>query len=50
MKRWPRSAWAQKLMAKAKFAIMTDFARFRVMVARKKRAKAVKEVRKITKK
>eukprot|EP00429_Kryptoperidinium_foliaceum_P084691 CAMPEP_0176215668 /NCGR_PEP_ID=MMETSP0121_2-20121125/16798_1 /TAXON_ID=160619 /ORGANISM="Kryptoperidinium foliaceum, Strain CCMP 1326" /LENGTH=133 /DNA_ID=CAMNT_0017554779 /DNA_START=91 /DNA_END=492 /DNA_ORIENTATION=- len=50
MKKWSETAWAKKLAAKVRRASMTDFERFKVMVARKKRAKEVKAVLKKTKK
>mmetsp|Transcript_2818 Transcript_2818/g.6416 ORF Transcript_2818/g.6416 Transcript_2818/m.6416 type:complete len:134 (+) Transcript_2818:91-492(+) len=50
LKKWSETAWAKKLAAKVRRASMTDFERFKVMVARKKRAKEVKAVLKKTKK
>merc|ERR1711972_915549 len=50
MKKWSSTAWAKKLAAKEVRAKMTDFERFKLMVARKKRAAEVKGVIKKTKK
>ncbi|CAE8597887.1 unnamed protein product [Polarella glacialis] len=49
MKKWSDSAWAKKLKAKATRENMTDFERFKLMVARKKRSQAVKKVLKTKK-
>merc|ERR1719401_1044596 len=46
MKRWSETAWAKKVAAKEARATMTDFDRFKVMVARKKRSKEVRGVMK----
>eukprot|EP00441_Pelagodinium_beii_P047269 CAMPEP_0197619972 /NCGR_PEP_ID=MMETSP1338-20131121/899_1 /TAXON_ID=43686 ORGANISM="Pelagodinium beii, Strain RCC1491" /NCGR_SAMPLE_ID=MMETSP1338 /ASSEMBLY_ACC=CAM_ASM_000754 /LENGTH=133 /DNA_ID=CAMNT_0043189031 /DNA_START=66 /DNA_END=467 /DNA_ORIENTATION=- len=43
MKKWSESAWAKKLNAKEARASLTDFDRFKLMVAKKKRATAVKK-------
>merc|ERR1719378_497300 len=43
MKKWSETAWAKKLAAKSARADMTDFERFKLMVARKKRSAAVKK-------
>merc|ERR1719387_3504900 len=43
MKKWSETAWAKKLAAKKVRAEMTDFDRFKLMVAKKKRAAAVKK-------
>eukprot|EP00930_Biecheleria_cincta_P065728 TRINITY_DN515_c0_g3_i1.p3 TRINITY_DN515_c0_g3~~TRINITY_DN515_c0_g3_i1.p3 ORF type:complete len:136 (+),score=27.67 TRINITY_DN515_c0_g3_i1:65-472(+) len=43
MKKWSESAWGKKLQARDARKNMTDFDRFRVMVAKKKRAAAVKK-------
>merc|ERR1719168_570635 len=50
MSKWSATAWAKKLAAKETRAKMTDFERFKLMVARKKRAAEVKSVIKKTKK
>merc|ERR1719281_1206484 len=42
MKKWSESAWGKKLASRKARSEMTDFDRFKVMVAKKKRAKAVK--------
>ena len=41
IKSFEASGWGKRLAAKAKKAALTDFERFRVMVAKKKRAKLV---------
>ena len=38
MEKWNKSAWGQKLAIKAKKATLTDFERFRLMLAKKKKA------------
>jgi large subunit ribosomal protein L14e len=38
---WAKSAWAKKIDNKAKRASLSDFGRFKVMVAKKQRSKAV---------
>merc|ERR1719161_2635714 len=38
MKKWQETAWAKKLQAKKSRAEMNDFERFKLMVAKKKRA------------
>merc|ERR1719272_1310304 len=43
MKKWQASSWAKKLGAQKARKEMTDFDRFKLMVARKKRAAAVKK-------
>merc|ERR1719150_396968 len=43
MKKWSETSWAKKLAAKKARAEMTDFDRFKLMVAKKKRAQAVKK-------
>ena len=40
--KWEATAWAKKLAAKKKRANLSDFDRFKVMVAKKQRAKALK--------
>jgi large subunit ribosomal protein L14e len=40
--KWEATAWAKKLAAKKKRAALSDFDRFKVMVAKKQRAKATK--------
>merc|ERR1719436_2182882 len=50
MNKWAQTAWAKKLKAKQVRADMSDFERFKLMVARKKRASEVKGVMKKTKK
>merc|ERR1719408_790469 len=44
MKKWSETAWGKKLAAKKTRADMTDFDRFKLMVARKKRSSAVKKI------
>lgn len=41
--KWESTSWAKKLAAKRRRANLTDFDRFKVMVARKQKAKIVKE-------
>jgi large subunit ribosomal protein L14e len=41
--RWTETTWAKKLAAKAKRASLTDFDRFKVMVARKAKSAIVKK-------
>eukprot|EP00933_Yihiella_yeosuensis_P047110 TRINITY_DN427_c0_g1_i2.p2 TRINITY_DN427_c0_g1~~TRINITY_DN427_c0_g1_i2.p2 ORF type:complete len:135 (-),score=45.95 TRINITY_DN427_c0_g1_i2:70-474(-) len=43
MKKWGETAWAKKIAAKEARANMTDFERFKLMVARKNRSAAVKK-------
>merc|ERR1740130_1708366 len=43
MGKWAKTAWAKKLAAQKARKDMTDFDRFKLMVARKKRAAAVKK-------
>merc|ERR1711972_42797 len=50
LKKWSETAWAKKLAAKATRASMSDFDRFKLMVARKKRSREVKSVIKKAKK
>merc|ERR1719145_502947 len=42
MNKWKATAWAKKLAAKEARAAMTDFDRFKLMVAKKRRAQVVK--------
>merc|ERR1712194_649670 len=42
MKKWAGSSWGKKLQAKAARSNMSDFDRFKLMVAKKKRAAVVK--------
>merc|ERR1711897_102451 len=49
MKKWSETAWAKKLAAKKSRSEMNDFGRFKVMVAKKKRSKAIKTVLKSSK-
>merc|ERR1719263_73806 len=44
LKKWSETAWAKKLASKARRETMTDFERFKLMVARKRRSAAVKKV------
>mmetsp|Transcript_108910 Transcript_108910/g.232710 ORF Transcript_108910/g.232710 Transcript_108910/m.232710 type:complete len:132 (-) Transcript_108910:103-498(-) len=46
MGKWAASSWAKKLAAKETRTSMSDFDRFKLMVAKKKRAQAVKKVMK----
>ena len=41
--RWEETTWAKKLSAKAKRASLTDFDRFKLMVARKEKAAIIKK-------
>ncbi len=41
--RWEETTWAKKLAAKAKRASLSDFDRFKVMVARKQKAAIIKK-------
>merc|ERR1719159_2171162 len=50
MAKWAETAWAKKLKAKETRANMTDFERFKLMVAKKKRSAVVKAALKKTKK
>merc|ERR1719254_254104 len=50
MAKWAETAWAKKLKAKETRANMTDFDRFKLMVAKKKRSAVVKAALKKTKK
>merc|ERR1719420_2363517 len=43
MGKWQKTAWAKKLNAQKVRSEMNDFDRFKLMVARKKRAAAVKK-------
>ncbi|CAE8615379.1 unnamed protein product [Polarella glacialis] len=49
MKKWSESSWAKKLQAKETRQKMTDFDRFKLMVAKKKRSQAVKKALKTKK-
>mmetsp|Transcript_81068 Transcript_81068/g.127684 ORF Transcript_81068/g.127684 Transcript_81068/m.127684 type:complete len:138 (-) Transcript_81068:73-486(-) len=44
MKKWSETAWAKKLAAKKTRSEMDDFARFKLMVAKKKRSSAIKTI------
>merc|ERR1740121_2759711 len=50
MKKWKATAWAKKLAAKEARSAMTDFDRFKLMVAKKRRAQVVKTALKKSKK
>jgi len=50
MAKWDATAWAKKVRAKKTRAGMTDFDRFKLMVAKKKRSQAVKKTLKPKKK
>mmetsp|Transcript_97600 Transcript_97600/g.314389 ORF Transcript_97600/g.314389 Transcript_97600/m.314389 type:complete len:134 (+) Transcript_97600:103-504(+) len=50
MQKWSATSWAKKVTAKEVRAKMTDFDRFKLMVARKKRSGEVKKTVKNTKK
>lgn len=50
MAKWAAGAWAKKLKAKVTRASMSDFDRFKLMVAKKKRSQAVKKTLKPKKK
>jgi len=50
MKKWSESAWAKKMKAKEARANLTDFERFKLMVARRKRSAEVRGVMKKAKK
>jgi len=41
--KWNESSWAKKLASKAKRANLGDFDRFKVMIAKKQKAKAIAE-------
>jgi large subunit ribosomal protein L14e len=41
--KWGETAWAKKLEAKKRRAALGDFDRFKVMVAKKQKSKAVAE-------
>merc|ERR1719426_631574 len=43
MANWEKTSWAKKLIAKKTRSEMNDFDRFKLMVAKKKRAAAVKK-------
>merc|ERR1719408_96781 len=49
MAKWSATAWAKKLKAKETRASMSDFDRFKLMVAKKNRSKAVKKTLKTKK-
>ena len=40
---WDKSSWAKKLATKSKRASLSDFGRFKVMVARKQKSAIVKK-------
>jgi len=42
MKKWESTSWAKKQACKAKRANLSDFDRFKVMVARKAKSTAIK--------
>merc|ERR1719356_87975 len=48
--KWSKTSWAKKLAAKELRANMTDFERFKLLVARKTRAKEVRKTIKKSKK
>merc|ERR1719246_231696 len=50
LKKWSASSWAKKLAAKEVRANMSDFDRFKLMVAKKKRSAEVKKATKKVKK
>ena len=50
MNKWSATSWARKIKAREVRKNMTDFDRFKLLVARKKRSKAVKATLKKTKK
>merc|ERR1712032_139416 len=50
MEKWSGTNWAKKLKAKASRTSMTDFERFKLMVARRKRSALIKAELKKTKK
>mmetsp|Transcript_97953 Transcript_97953/g.219219 ORF Transcript_97953/g.219219 Transcript_97953/m.219219 type:complete len:136 (+) Transcript_97953:68-475(+) len=50
MDKWAATSWAKKLKAKETRTAMTDFDRFKLMVAKKNRSKAVKKTLKPKKK
>merc|ERR1719194_188205 len=50
LEKWSETAWAKKLKAKETRAAMTDFDRFKLMVAKKKRSAQVKKTLKPKKK
>ncbi len=41
--RWEQTTWSKKLAAKAKRAALTDFDRFKLMVARKEKSAIIKK-------
>lgn len=41
--RWEQTTWAKKLAARAKRASLTDFDRFKLMVARKEKSAIIKK-------
>jgi len=41
--KWQETAWAKKIDAKSKRAALGDFDRFKVMIAKKQKAKIVAE-------
>merc|ERR1740121_2361128 len=44
LKKWSETAWGKKIAAKKARSEMNDFDRFKLMVAKKKRAKAIKTI------
>merc|ERR1719453_2067408 len=48
MKKWAASSWAKKLAARQTRSEMSDFDRFKLMMAKKKRAAALKAATKKT--
>lgn len=47
LEKWQSTAWAKKLDNKKKRAALTDFDRFKVMIAKKQKAKILAEKLKI---
>ena len=43
MAEWEKSAWAKKLASKKTRAALTDFDRFKLMIAKKQKSKIVAE-------
>ena len=41
--KWEASSWAKKIAAKKRRTTLTDFERFKVMVAKKQRSRAIKK-------
>mmetsp|Transcript_86744 Transcript_86744/g.136859 ORF Transcript_86744/g.136859 Transcript_86744/m.136859 type:complete len:137 (+) Transcript_86744:63-473(+) len=50
MKKWSETSWGKKLASKKTRAEMNDFDRFKLMVAKKNRSKAIKSILKKDKK